>query len=127
MTMLRAPSKLLSKSRFTQWYEIQKRSFVRAADGTGQETFTTKKVRLSIQPIDKANDELKSYSSGEREQDKFTFFTRELLGPGDLIFFDNSWFRVTKPNYRKAYGFTDGEATRYDGPSGPSSNGFTIT
>lgn len=126
MAMLR-PSRLLKKAKFTQLYKVRLRSFARDAAGNGVETFTEKVARMSIQPIDKANDELKSYSSGEREQDRAVFYTNTILNAGDMFFFDDSWFRVTKPNFRKPYGFSDGEGTRYDGPSSPGSKGFVIT
>ena len=127
MPMLR-PASMLTKSRFTQKYNVKKRVFDRAPDGTGNDSWVDKAgVRMSIQPIDKANDELKGYSSGERDYDKAVFYTQEILNAGDLFFFDNAWFRVTKPNFRGPYGFCDGEGTRYDGPSGPDSNGFKIT
>lgn len=127
MTMLK-PSKLLLKSRFTQLYKVRIRDFTRNPDGSGTDSYTEKKdVRMSIQPLDKANDELKSYDSGERVQDKAVFYTKLTLNAGDMFFFDGSWFRVTKPNFRGPYGFSDGEGTRYDGPGAPGAKGFVVT
>jgi len=127
MTMLK-PSRLLLKPRFTQPYTIRKRNFTRLPDGSGDDKYTeVKGVRMSIQPLDKANDELKSLDSGERVQDKAVFYSKVILNAGDMFFFDNSWFRVTKPNFRGPYGFSDGEGTRYDGPSAPDSKGFVVT
>jgi len=127
MTMLK-PSRLLLKSRFTQLYKVRIRDFTREDDGSGTDLYIEKKdVRMSIQPLDKANDELKSYDSGERVQDKAVFYTQMILNAGDMFFFDNSWFRVTKPNYRGAYGFSDGEGTRFTGPNTPGSKGFVVT
>lgn len=127
MTMLK-PSRLLLKARFTQKYKIRLRNFTREPDGSGKDEYVEKNnVRMSIQPLDKANDELKSFDSGERVQDKAVFYSKTILKAGDMFFFDGSWFRVTKPNFRGPYGFSDGEGTRYDGPGAPGAKGFVVT
>ncbi len=128
MSIPRPALLLLTNPRYVETKIVKFRTESRDITGAGVDSYEQRPVSMSWQPVKENIDSSYGDSSGERRRERFKFYSLENINSGDLIFHNDIWYRVSRPNDYQQHGYSAGEATSQVGASTVNdSTGFVVT